>query len=168
LRLWEVVGSLVLVLWAGVAWFAISSDRKSTGSDRLPEIAIAEDTDLIYDASQLQPDQSRLFTYPLTSSERVRLLVTRDSKGTARAAFASCTACYRFRSQHYLKEGRLICGQCQQTMRVGDAGERLTGKSCVAVPISFSITDNKILIRAEAIADGIKVFAAGTRLEKRD
>jgi hypothetical protein len=87
-----VVGSLLLLLFGCIAWFTIWSDRKTTASDHLPEIAIQENTDLIYDATHLQPNRSRLFTYPVHPSERKRLIVARDSKRTMRVAFASCTA----------------------------------------------------------------------------
>ena len=161
-RLWGVLSALGVVAIGGGAWLLISSNAKATASDHLPEIAIQENSDLNYDLSQLRPSQSRLFSYPVSSSERERLLVSRDSKGTIRVAFASCTVCYRLRAQHYLKEGKLICAQCEHTMRIGEPGERLTsGKGCIAVPVSFSIENGRVIVRTQAILEAAKAFTRG-------
>lgn len=160
---WRVCGllaGLLLAVWGSAAWFAIYQERKATASDHLPEIVLQAGEDFLYDLAQLQPGQTRFFTYPTNSSERSKLLVNRDSEGVVRAAFATCTTCYSFRKQHHLKEGRLICGQCRSTMRIGDRNERMTAdKSCVAVPVQFSVDNNKVTVRAQAITDGIKAFA---------
>jgi uncharacterized membrane protein len=45
-------------------------------------------------------------------------------------------------------------------MRIGDRNERITSdKGCVAVPVPFSVVDNKVIVRAEAITEGMKTFA---------
>jgi uncharacterized membrane protein len=166
-RVLGMIAVLAVVVCTGATLLVISNDRKATAADHLPEIAVQENSNLVYDASQLQPGQSRMFTYPVNSSGRVRLLVSRDSKGTTRVAFASCTACYRFRNQHYLREGKLICGQCEQTMRIGDPGEKLaTGRSCVAVPVPFSIENKQVIVRAQSITEGTKAFADVASLAK--
>jgi hypothetical protein len=44
-------------------------------------------------------------------------------------------------------------------MRLGDQNERLTpDKGCVAVPVPFSVEENKIVVRSQAITDGTKAF----------
>ena len=157
-RLCTLLAVLGLLVFGSAAWFIVSNDRKAAAFDHLPEIALTEDSDLAYDSSQLQPHQAQFFSYPLNSSERVRLLVSRDSKGDTRAAFASCTACYRFRNQHYLKNGELICGRCEQAMRVADSNEQPTGKACIAVPLPFLLENNKIVIHARAIRESTQIF----------
>ena len=160
-RVWGLIAGFLLAVWGTAAWFAISQERKATASDHLPEIVLQAGENFLYDMAQLQPGQTRFFTYPINSSEQSKLLVNRDSEGVVRAAFASCTTCYSFRKQHHLKEGKLICGQCQSAMRIGDRNERMTAdKSCVAVPVPFSVENGKVMVRAEAITEGTKTLAA--------
>lgn len=86
-----------------------------------------------------------------------------------REAFASCTTCYSFRKQHYLKEGKLICGQCQSAMRIGDWNERMTAdKGCVAVPVPFSVEKNKVVVRPDAIAAGPQTFSSSAKGNQKD
>lgn len=160
-RVWGLIAGSLLAVWGTAAWFAISQERKATASDHLPEIVLQAGENFLYDLAQLQPGQTRFFTYPINSSDRSKLLVNRDSEGVVRAAFASCTTCYSFRKQHHLKEGNLICGQCQSAMRIGDRNERMTAdKSCVAVPVPFSVENGKVMVQAEAITEGTKTLAA--------
>lgn len=150
--------AVIFALCAVLGWYAASNNRQ-TNLDGQPEIQLRENQDLVYDLSQLQIGQSRFFTYPVTSSERVRLVLTRDMKGIARAAFATCPACYSFRKQTYMKNGSLICGRCQQPMRIGEPNERfMAGRGCVAVPVFVSADNGKIVVRAHAIVEEAKMF----------
>lgn len=160
-RVWGLIAGLLLAVWGGAAGFALWSLRKASASDNLPAIVLQAGENFVYDLARLESGQTRFFTYPINSSERSKLLVNRDSEGVVRAAFASCTTCYSFRKQHHLKEGKLICGQCQSAMRIGDRNERMTAdKSCVAVPVPFSVESDKVMVRAEAITEGTKTLAA--------
>ena len=59
------------------------------------------------------------------------------------------------------KEGKLICGQCQSAMRLGDRNERvIADKNCVAVPVSFAVENNKVIVEAGAITEGAKTLGA--------
>jgi len=130
---WNIVGCLGRC--RGVAWWMI---RRASASDRLPPVKLDANQDLLYDLWKLEPGQTRFFTYPASPSDRSRLLVNRDSDGVVRVAFATCTTCYSFRRQHYLKEGKFICGQCQSPMTIGSPHEQMTrDKGCVAVPVPF-------------------------------
>jgi uncharacterized membrane protein len=154
-RLMLTFGILALVCGA-VAAYAIYESARATASDRLPAIALQAGKDFVYPLQDLKSRESRILTYPV-NSERVKVLVQRDSNGVVRVAFASCIACYRFRSDHYLKGGRLICGRCQHAMRIGDRHERMTpDKGCVAVPMPFSIKNGQILVRGNEISQQAK------------
>jgi len=158
-RVWGLIVGFFVLVWGIAAWFGISETRKASASDSLPEIVVAANSDFTYDLAQLEPGQTRFFTYPTSSSERSRLLVTRDSKGVIRASFASCTVCYSDRREHRLRKGKLICGRCQSAMRLGDQNERLTAdKGCVAVPVPFSVENNEVRVRARAITEGAKTL----------
>jgi uncharacterized membrane protein len=153
--------ALFLLFWGAIAWFLFSEGKKIRASDDLPAIAIETGGDFTYDLTKLDEGQTRFFTYPINSSERAKLLVNRDSEGVVRVAFASCTTCYASRGEHELKEGKLMCGRCQDAMRIGDRNERITpDKGCVAVPIPFSVENNKVRVRAQAIVEGVRVFAS--------
>ncbi len=157
-RLWLILGGSLALATGAVAWFSISEEAKATASDNLPEIALQAKDDFGYDLAQLEPGQTRFFMYP-NSSEQSRLLVQRDAKGVIRAAFASCTACYSHRREHKLIRGSLICGRCGSAMRVGNQNEHITpDKSCVAVPVPFSIDQNRVIVREQAITDGLQIF----------
>jgi uncharacterized membrane protein len=150
---------VLLAVWGTAAGFAFWSLRKASASDNLPAIVLEAGEKFVYDLAHLQPGQTRFFTYPTSASERSRLLVQRDSDGVIRAAFASCTACYAFRAEHKLHQGQFMCGRCQHSMRLGDQNERLTpDKGCVAVPVPFSVEQNKVVVRSQAITDGTKAF----------
>lgn len=162
-RVWALIVGVLLAVWGTAAWFAISQERKERASDNLPEIVLQSGENLVYDLAEFQSGQTRFFTYPTSSSERSRLLVQRDSDGVIRTTFASCIACYSHRRDHKLSKGNLICGKCQSAMRIGDQHERLTkDKGCVGVPVTFSVVDNKVIVRPEAIMEGIKAFANPT------
>jgi uncharacterized membrane protein len=154
---WALLAGLLLVIWGGAAGIVWWMTRKASASDHLPAVTLEPEQDLVYDLWKLEPGQSRFFTYPSRSSERSRLLVNRDSDGVIRAAFATCTTCYSFRKQHYLKDGQFICGRCQTAMAIGGRNERMTpDKGCVAVPVPFSIEHNRVIVRAQAITEGAK------------
>lgn len=157
---WALLAGLLLAVWGGAAGFAWWTIRRASASDHLPAVELESNQDFIYDLWKLEPGQSRFFTYPINSSERSRLILNRDSDGVIRTAFATCTTCYAYRRQHYLKQGQFICGQCQTPMTIGSPNERMTpDKGCVAVPVPFSIKNNKVFVRAEAIMDGGKGLA---------
>ena len=158
-RLWGIIAGCLALAYGSVAWFSISEERKASASDNLPETVLQAKDDFSYDLGQLEPGQTRFFTYPTSSSERSRLLVQRDAKGVIRTAFASCKVCYSHRHEHKLSRGSLICGKCESAMRVGDQNERITaGKGCVAVPVPFSIEQGRVIVRRHAITDGLKIF----------
>lgn len=163
---WALLAGLLLAVWGGAAGFVWWSIRKASASDRLPAVALAANQDLIYDLWKLEPGQTRFFTYPTSSTEQSKLLVNRDEDGVLRAAFATCTTCYAFRRRHYLKEGKFICGQCQTPMAVGSPNERITAdKSCIAVPVPFTVENNKVVVRAQAIMEGAKTLAEAASKE---
>ena len=168
-RVWGLIAGLLLAVWGVAAGVAFWIQRRETASDHLPEIALEAKQDFIYALAKLEPGQSRFFTYPISSSERSKLILNRDSDGVVRTAFASCTTCYSFRRQHYLKEGKLICGQCRDPMRIGDQNERITpDKGCVAVPIPFSVENDKVIVRSQAFREGMKVFTSAAESSNKD
>ena len=163
-RVWAINAGALLAVWGTAAGFAFWSVRKASASDNLPAIALQVGEKFVYDLARLKSGQTRFFTYPTSSSERSRLLVQRDSNGVIRTAFASCTACYAFRGEHKLNQGQFMCGRCQHSMRVGDQNERLTpDKECVAVPVPFSVESNKVVVRPDAIAKGLKTFSSSVK-----
>jgi len=158
-RLWVILAGSLALAGGAIVWFSISEEKRATASDNLSEIALQEKDDFVYDLAQLAPEQTRFFTYPTASSERSRLLVQRDAKGVIRTAFGSCTACYPRRREHKLFRGSLICGRCGSAMRVADQNERMTAtKGCVAVPVPFSIEQSQVIVRRQAITDGLEIF----------
>src|SRR5581483_10703792 len=80
-RVWALIAGFLLAVWGTAAWFVISQERKERASDNLPEIVLQAGENFVYDLAQLQPGQTRFFTYPAGPSERSRLLVQRDSDG---------------------------------------------------------------------------------------
>ena len=163
-RVWAIIAGALLAVWGTAAWFAISQERKERASDNLPEIVLQAGENFVYDLARLESGQTRFFTYPASSSERSRLLVQRDSNGQIRTAVASCIACYAFRGEHKLKQGQLMCGRCQHSMRVGDQNERLApDNECVAVPVPFSVENNKVVVRPDAIAKGLETVNSSVK-----
>ena len=156
---WALLAGLFFAIWggaSGIVWWTI---RKASASDHLPAVDLQSNQDFLYDLRKLEPGESRFFTYPVSASERSRLLLNRDADGVIRTAFASCTTCYSFRRQHYLKEGKFMCGKCQTAMRIGDQKERMTrDNGCVAVPIPFAVENNEVVVRAQAITEGAKAL----------
>jgi uncharacterized membrane protein len=160
-RVWALIAGLLLAVWGAAAGFAFWSLRKASASDNLPAIVLQAGENFVYDLARLDSGQTRFFTYPTSSSERSKLLIQRDSDGVIRTAFASCTACYAFRGEHKLDQGQFMCGGCQHSMRLGDQNERLTpDKGCVAVPVPFSVKNNKVVVRPDAIAKGLEAFSS--------
>ncbi len=159
-RVWAIIAGTLLAVWRTAAGFAFWSERKASASDNLPAIALEAGENFVYDLARLESGQTRFFTYPASSSERSKLLVQRDYNGELRAAFASCIACYAFRGEHKLKQGQFMCGRCQHSMRIGDQNERLSpDKGCVAVPVPFSVENNKVVVRHDGIAKGLETFS---------
>lgn len=163
---WALLAGLLFAIWGGAAGFVWWSIRKASASDRLPPVTLEANQDLVYDLWKLEPGQTRFFTYPTSSTEQSKLLVNRDEDGVLRPAFATCTTCYSLRRQHYLKEGKFICGQCQTPMTIGGPNERITpDKSCIAVPVPFTVENNKVVVRAQAIMEGAKTLAEAASKE---
>lgn len=158
-RIGLLLGLLLLAVFGAIAWRAISEQQRASASDNLPEIAVEAGSDFVYDLAQLQPQQSRVFSYPISSSEKARLLVHREADGEIRAAFASCTPCYASRSGHRLLNGNLVCARCEMAMRLGNQNEGALNNKCVAVPVRFSTKSGKVLVQAQAINEGLKAFA---------
>jgi uncharacterized membrane protein len=158
-RVWATIGGFLAVIWGAAAFYGISESRKARASDNLPEIALEAKSDFIYDMAHLQPNQSRFFTVPASSSERSRLLIQRDVNGVIRTVFAACRACYSQHMDARLSDGMLMCRHCQQSMRFGDQNERVAADSCVAVPVRFSVENNKVKVRTQEVMEGLKNFA---------
>jgi hypothetical protein len=64
IRMWGLAAGLMLVILAAAAWYGIQADRRATASDHLPEIALRDNEDVVYDLSRLDPGQTRFFTLP--------------------------------------------------------------------------------------------------------
>jgi uncharacterized membrane protein len=156
---WALLAGLLFAIWGGASGFVWWTIRKASASDHLLAVDLQSKQDFRYDLRKLEPGQSRIFTYPISASERSRVLLNRDTDGVIRTAFASCTTCYSYRRQHYLKEGKFMCGQCQTAMRIGDQKERMTrDNGCVAVPVPFAVENNEVMVRAQAITEGAKAL----------
>lgn len=164
LRVPIVLGAVLAIVSAATLWHVMSQIRDLTASDNLPAILLNDGQDIRYDVATLPPQQTRFFAYPGDSPQ---LMMQRDSKGTVRVAFATCTQCYSYRGKHQLRAGELICARCQHSMRLGDSGEQMTkDKGCVAVPVPFSIQEHQLLVKSQVITEGaaeLKKSAAGNR-----
>lgn len=157
------LGLLLSGVFGAIGWVVISNQQRASASDNLPEIAVGAGSDFVYDLAQLQPSQTRFFTYPISSSEKARLLIHREADGEVRATFASCTPCYASRGEHRLYEGKLVCGRCEHAMRLGKQNESGLNNKCVAVPVRFSKESEKVIVRAQAVIEGLQVIAGSKR-----
>ena len=59
-----------------------------------------------------------------------------------------------------------MCGRCQTPMRIGDRNEKVgPDKGCVAVPVPFSVENNRVVVRSQEIVAGLQTLASSTDRE---
>lgn len=145
---WKLLAVLVLGVWLPALSYMVWRSDRDNRPDVLHRVDLDAGSDFVYEIKRLASNQTLWFTYPF-GSDRIRLVLQKDSFGTVRTVVASCTACYSFRHEHEFKKGQLICGKCRSAMRLGDPNEEMTpAKSCVAVPVPFSADKQWLTVRA--------------------
>lgn len=153
---WILLAMLVLGVWVPALSFGIWRIWSDSKPDVLPRIDLNSGHDFIYDVERLKPQQAVWFTYPV-GSERVRLVLQRDSSGRIRTVVGSCTACYSFRDGHEFRNGQLMCARCRNAMRLGDQNETLTpAKGCIAVPVPFLADGRLLTVRAADMEERLR------------
>lgn len=116
-----------------------------------PAKALVQGEDVTVGVAELQPNEPKLFAYPLESGPATEFFVARD-RGDFTVAFASCRRCYR--AGHYRQAGEILCRQCNEPMPRAIPGHMpAPEKDCTQIPIPFDRSADRLTIRASAVHD---------------
>ena len=111
---------------------------------------IVDAQDLYLNLSSLDPVQPAIFSFPMDSRHRVDFFVQPGPGKGITVAFASCRRCYR--SGHYMRGSKLLCGHCNETMELVRPGQTPgTDKDCKHIPIPFEQSSDRVIVRADAV-----------------
>lgn len=116
-----------------------------------PTKALAQGEDVTAGVAELQPNQPKLFAYPIESGPTTEFFVVRDA-GHFTVAFASCRKCYR--AGHYRQGSEILCRKCNDPMPRAISGQTPTAENdCTQIPIPFENSGDRLTIRASAVRD---------------
>jgi uncharacterized membrane protein len=119
-------------------------------SAQTPVEALRPNEDATVDIGEIQPNVSKLFSYPLEAGSPVEFFVERDTANNMTVAFASCRRCYR--AGHFRQGGQIFCGRCNEPMVRAIAGQTPPAeKDCTQIPIPFDRSGGRVTIRADSV-----------------
>ncbi len=111
----------------------------------VPVVAVSDGQNLRLETNKLSLGKLHLFEVS-TSGEKVKVAVQRAGDGTVHVALASCRSCYRNRDHHYAKQGQMMCGKCNMTMKFESKDQKADTNSCALVEIPHTETNGDIAV----------------------
>ncbi len=145
--LWPVWAICSVLLLFGVFVAVREYQAELPKKSDIPAVAVSEGQDLHLETSKLSSGQLHLFEVS-TSGEKVKVKVAvqRTGDGIVHVALASCRACYRNRDHHYAKQGQMMCGKCNMTMKFESKDEKADTNSCALVEIPHTASNGDIAV----------------------
>lgn len=117
----------------------------------------ASDGEIRIPVKEVDDGKVHFYTYK-KSGKRINLLVRTDGAGELSAYFDACFTCYKHK-KGYREEGTdLVCNECSMRFRLADKKWDNTG-GCSPILLRSTIADGFIIIRAENIEKGAKLFS---------
>jgi uncharacterized membrane protein len=154
------VGAALLLIAGLAVWFNVTEE--SQGKE------LAANSDLRLPLADLDSGDREYFTYPVDSTTTVRFLAQRDSDKTLHVSFAMCRTCYGYHRNTYEMWGRVMCGHCNREMAIPNAGEEPAEKSnCALVGIPFTVENDQLIVRGQAIVDQFQRWYRPSRVQKQ-
>lgn len=111
----------------------------------VPVTAVQPEPDLRLDTGKLKPMQPHLFQANV-SGKTVRFVVERTRDNVVHVALATCSVCFRSRNPHYVRNGEMICGQCNGPMPFAPKGQTTVGHSCLLVEIPHRVINGELIV----------------------
>ncbi len=144
---WAICGGLSLLAVFAFVWqYVAGLPQKSD----IPVVALDSGRDLHLDPSKLGSQQLHLYE-ARASGQKVKFIVERTQNKTVHVALASCRTCYRSRDRHFVKNGQMMCGECNSQMNF-EAKDRKAGTAgCALVEIPHTETDRDIAVLARDV-----------------
>lgn len=115
--LWLIVGFLV-TLCVAAGWYSWAARPRTPLRVDVQDVALPAGKDLSIGVNQLELGHVYLFHYPEAPDGRNRFIVERRLDGSVAVARATCRTCMSNARDHYLSDVGLVCGNCNQPMRM--------------------------------------------------
>jgi uncharacterized membrane protein len=139
-------GLLLLAAFAVVREFVEGLPQKSD----IPVLVLGPDRDLHLDSAKLLPSELHLYEASV-AKQKMKFVVGRTKDNTIHAALASCRTCYKSHDRHYVKQGQMICGECNMQMNFGSTNQQAGKNSCFLVEIPHTETGRDITVLAHDV-----------------
>ena len=144
---WTVCASfLLLIVFGIVREYVTDLPQKSD----IPVVALGDGQDLHLDPDKLGPKQLHLFEASV-SGRKAKFIVERTQDKTVHVALASCRTCYRSHDRHYVKQGQMICAECNGTMSFESRDRKAGTSSCALVAIPHTETNRDVTVLARDV-----------------
>lgn len=129
--------------------FGIAGMRIAFPTPTPPKTLVAGEN-LTLSLSELEAAKVRLFRYATTPQTQVEFFVERRTSSDLAVSLASCRRCHR--AGHYVQDGQLLCGHCNEPMeRLGTGQTPTTEKDCKLIPIPFEKSADYLVVRGDAV-----------------
>ena len=139
---WAICGGLALLFVFLLASVYVS--YRPQKSD-VPVVAVGDGQDLHLDRARLNSRQLHLFEVS-SSGQKVKVVVQRMDDKTVQVALASCRTCYRSHDRHYVKNGQMMCAECNERMNFEAKGQKAGTNGCALVEIPHTQTSGNITV----------------------
>jgi uncharacterized membrane protein len=130
-----------------------------SGCSRLPveyKTLQASDGEIRIPVKEVNDGKVHFFTYK-KSGKRINLLVRSDGSGTLSVYFDACYTCYKHK-KGYREDGTdLVCNECKMRFKLADKKWDHTD-GCSPILLKSTLTDGFIIIKADTIEKGAKLF----------
>lgn len=139
---WALCGGLALLfVFALASTYIAYRPQKSD----IPVVAVGNGQDLHMDPQKLVPQQLHLFEVS-SSGQKVKVVVQRTDDKAVQVALASCRTCYRSHDRHYVKNGQMMCAECNERMNFEAKGQKTGTNGCALVELPHTQTNGNITV----------------------
>ncbi len=130
------------------------------GCSRLPaqyQTLRATDGEVRIPLKEVNDGKVHFYTYR-KSGKRINLLVRTDGAGAISVYFDACFTCYKHRKGYRHEGADIVCNECSMRFRLADTTWDNTA-GCSPILLKSTVSDGFIIIRAENIEKGAKLFS---------
>ena len=129
------------------------------GCSKLPaayQTVSAENGRIRIPVGEVNDGKVHFYTYK-NSGKRINFFIRTDGTGDLSAYFDACYTCYKHK-KGYRQEGTdIICNECSMKFKLAEKDWRYN-EGCCPIPLKSSVSGGFIVIMAEHIEKGAKLF----------
>ena len=129
------------------------------GCGKLPaehKIIKSEEGEIRIHLSEIRDGRVHFFTYK-KAGKRINFFIRTNGKDNLSAYFDACFTCYKYKKGYRVEGTDLVCNECSMKFRLADE-KWDNSRGCSPIQIKSKIDNGNLLIKAEDIEKGGKLF----------